>query len=210
MLTFGNKLNRLYTLYLPFLEDHCEIGVFFNKSNSFVGFNLDQTNYVKSRNGNIKCFIFNDLNKSAFATSFLELKDFRSKNLDIKQQFNNILPEFRDRIHYETNETIKLSKIQIKEKTFESCLFVYVFKFIDFGNNFLFALAERQHIDVSLNKKIVRTAGIQLCTNERFEELTEMVEIYNKNIITKNRDSDVNNVVSNVFEDRKNLNEMKI
>lgn len=208
MLVLGSKLNRLYSLYLPFNGDFCEISIIFNKCNSFIGFNLDSKTYNMVRNDQIKSTIFQELGQSAFANTFLDLRDYRSKTLDIKQQFNNIQSQFKDKIHYETNETIKLSKVQIKEKTFESCLYIYVFKFIDFGNNFLFCLAERQHIDIAMNKKIVRTAGIQLCTNERFEELTEMVEVYNKEFVRKSEN--VETVCSNVFEERKNINELRI
>lgn len=204
MLTLGSKLNRLYSLYLPFMDSCCEISVLFNKSNSFIGFNLDQQNYIKSRNNEIKSFIFNDLSKSAFATSFLDIRDFRSKNLDIKQQFNNILPEFKDKIHYETNETVKLSKINAPGGAkLESCLYVYVFRLTDEGNNFLYCLVERQHIDVALDKKIVRTAAIQLSSNECNEDLTSMIESTNRKVIqTESVDS-----IKDLFGDRKNINE---
>lgn len=204
MLTFGNKLNRSYNLYLPFYKDFCEISILFNKSNSFIGFNLDQNNYIKSRNGEVKSFIFLDLNQSAFATSFLDIRDFRSKNLDIKQQFNNVLPEFRDKIHYETNETIKLSKITVPKGKLESCLYIYVFRITDFGNNFLYCLVERQHIDVVLDKKIVRTSAIQLSSNECNEDLITMVEATNRNII---RTTSVESI-KNVFEDRTNVKDI--
>jgi hypothetical protein len=204
MLVLGSKLNRLYTLYLPFNGDYCEIGVIFNKSNTFIGFNLDSRTYNMVRNEQIKSSIFQEINQSAFATTFLDLRDYRSRTLDIKQQFNNIQPQFKDQIQYETNETIKLSKIQIKEKIFESCLFIYIFKFVDFGNEFIYCLCERQHIDVVMNKKIVRTAGVQLCTNDRYEELTDMIEANNKDFARKTES--VDEVIHNVFEERKNLN----
>lgn len=201
MLTLGSKLNRLYAMHLPFMDDFCEIAILFNKSNSFIGFNLDQTNYVRSRNNESKCFIFNDLSKSAFATSFLDIRDFRSKNLDIKQQFNNILPEFKDKIHYETNETVKLSKITTPKGKLESCLYIYVFRLTDYGNNFIYCLAERQHIDIVLDKKIVRTSAIQLSTNECHEDLTSMIEVTTKNFIqTEKVDS-----IRDIFTERKNI-----
>ena len=203
MLTFGNKLNRAYTLYIPFMDDHCEISIFFNKSNSFVGFNLDQNNYIKSRNGEIKAFTFFDLTKSAFATAFLDLRDFRSKNLDIKQQFNNILPDFKDKIHYETNETVKLSKISTAKGKLESSLFIYVFKFTDLNNDFIYCLTERQHIDVVLDKKIVRTSAIQISTNNAYEDVTTLIESSNRKVIeTESVDS-----IRDVFCDRKNIKE---
>jgi len=202
MLTLGNKLNRVYTLYLPFMDDFCEISILFNKSNSFVGFNIDQKNYIKSRNNECKCFIFNDLSKSAFATAFLDLRDFRSKNLDIQHQFNNILPGFKDRIHYETNETIKLSKVSTPKGKLESCIYIYVFRLTDHGNNFVYCLVERQHIDVVLDKKIVRTFAVQLCSNDCHEDLTSMIEASNRDVVqTESVDS-----LRDVFAERKNVN----
>ena len=201
MLTFGNKLNRCYTLYLPFQSDFCELSILFNKSNSFVGFNLDQKNYIMSRNGESKFFIFNDLSKSAFATGFLDIRDFRSKNLDIKQQFNNILPDYKDKIHYETNETIKLSKIETPKGKLESCLYIYIFRITDLGNNFIYCLAERQHIDVVLDKKIVRTNAIQLSSNSAYEDLTLMIESSNRRVIQ----SHGVDTIDDVFCDRKNI-----
>lgn len=204
MLTLGSKLNRSYSLYLPFMEDFCEISILFNKSNSFIGFNLDQQNYIRSRNNEIKSFIFNDLSKSAFATSFLDIRDFRSKNLDIKQQFNNILPEFKDKIHYETNETVKLSKINVPGGAkLESCMYIFVFRLTDAGNDFLYCLTERQHIDVVLDKKIVRTAAIQLSSNECNEDLTSMIETTTRQVIQ----SESVDSIKDLFGDRKNINE---
>lgn len=209
MLILGSKLNRLYSLYLPFNNDFCEIGVIFNKSNSFIGFNLDPKTYNMARNEQIKSTIFQELSQSGFANTFLDLRNYKSRNLDIRQQFNNIQSQFKDKIHYETNETIKLSKVTIKDKIFESCLYIYVLKFIDFGNEFLYALAERQHIDTALNKKVVRTAAIQICTNERFEELGEMIEIHNKNVVTKGEDN-IDDVISNIFEEKENLSQVRL
>ena len=203
MLTLGSKLNRLYTLYLPFMDDFCEITILFNKTNSFIGYNLDQRNYIKSRNGDIKCFIFNDLSKSAFASSFLDIRNFRSRNLDIQQQFNNILPEFKNRLHYEINETIKVSKITTPKGKLEGCLYIYVFRLTDYGNDFLYCLAERQHIDIVLDKKIVRTAAIQISTNECNEDLISMIEATNRRVVQYEKvDS-----VKDLFSERKDVRE---
>jgi len=197
MLVLGTKLNRLYTLYLPFMDSFCEISVIFNKSNSFIGFNLDQKNYVRSRNNEFRSIIYQDLDKSEFATSFLDIRNFKTRNLDIKMQFHNILPIYRDRVQYETNETIKLSKVQTKRGVYESCLYIYVFRYVDFGNNFLYCLAERQHIDIVLDKKIVRTGAIQLCSNEAFEDMAKIVETSNRNFLTASES--VDSAISSVF-----------
>ena len=202
MLTFGNKLNRQYTLYLPFMDDHCEISILFNKLTSFIGINLDQRNYLDSRDGLIKSTIFTDISTSAFATSYLDIRNYHSRNLDIKNQFNNILPEHKERIHYETNETCKLSKVHTNKGDLESCLYMYVFRFTDFGNDFLYCLAERQHIDSTLDRKIVRTIAIQLSSNECYEDLTKLIECNNQNYVkTENADS----ALKDIFSDRKDV-----
>ena len=203
MFTLGNKLNRSYDLYVPFMDSNCEISIIFNKSNSFLGFNLDHKNYIKSRNNELHSSIYQDLNKSVFATSFLDIRNFRSKTLDIKQQFHNILPDYRDTIHYETNETIKLSKVTTKKGDFESCLYVYIFRYTNFDNNFLYCLAERQHIDSVLDKKIVRTCAIQLASNECYEDMASIVESVNRKYVKES--SDVDSVISNAFTSRKNI-----
>jgi len=203
MFTLGNKLNRLYSIYLPFMDTHCEITVVFNKSNSFLGFNLDQKHYVGSRNNEMHSSIYQDLSKSEFATSFLDIRNYKSRNLDIKQQFHNILPDFKDKIHYETNETVKLSKVQTSKGNFESCLYLYIFRYTDFDNNFLYCLAERQHIDVVLDKKIVRTCAIQLASNEVYEDMAMIVESVNRKYAKES--SDVDTAFSGVFTTRKNI-----
>lgn len=205
MFTLGSKLNRLYSMHFAFMESFCEISVVFNKSNSFIGFNIDQKNYIKGRNGEIKTSMFQDLNKSAFATSFLDIRNFKSKNLDIKQQFYNILPDYRDKIHYETNETIKVSKIRTPKGELESCLYIYVFRLTDLGNDFIYCLTERQHIDVVLDKKIVRTGGLQLCSNDVYEDLSLMIEANNRKFIQTDT---VESAITDVFSDRKNFKRM--
>ncbi len=205
MFTLGSKLNRMYSIQLPFMKSTCQIDVAFNKSNSFIGFNLDQDHYIKSRRGELRSAIYQDLNKSEFATSFLDIRNFKSKNLDIQQQFNNILPDYKDSIQYETNETIKLTKVQTKKGSFDGCLYIYIFRYIDFGDEFIYCLAERQHIDVVLDKKIVRTSAIQICSNEVFEDMANIVESTNRDFVADA--ADVSTMMHNVFSNKKNINE---
>lgn len=184
------------------MNTNCEISILFNKMTSFVGFNLDHTNYIDSRNGNIKSAIFTDLSTSAFATSFLDIRNFHSRNLDIKLQFNNILPDYKERIHYETNETVKLSKVQTPKGQLESSLYIYIFRITDFGNDFLYCLAERQHIDCALDKKIVRTAALQLSSNECYEDLTTIIESANKTYV---KTETVDGAFKDVFSNRQEV-----
>jgi len=203
MLTLGNKLNRLYSIHVPFMGRFCDISLIFNKSNSFLAFNLDQCNYIKSRKGELHSTIYQDLSKSEFAMTFLDIRNYKSKNLDIKMQFHNILSDHQGHVHYETNETIKLAKIQTQKGSFDSCLYIYIFRYTDFDDNFLYCLAERQHIDVALDKKIVRTSAIQLASNDCYEDMALIVENANRQFI--NERVTVDSAISNVFETRKNI-----
>ena len=179
MLTFGPKINRSFTMYMPFSDTHTEVTVMFNKTNTYLGFNTDERTYQRHKRNEIYSHIFKDLNKSSFATTFLDIQNFRSRNLDIKQQFDNINERFRDKIQYKANETLKLSKVKTNGGEFDSLLYIYVFSVIDYDSEFLFFLAERQHIDVALDKKVVRTCALQLCSKDTYEDFTETVEHYN-------------------------------
>jgi hypothetical protein len=133
------------------------------------------------KDGRAKSIIYKDLKQSSFATTFLDIQDFQSPTLDIKNQFSNIKQDYRDRVQYVTNESIKLAKFPSphdKSKTFESVLYLYTFRFSDYDDNFLYFLAERQHIDQALGRKLVRTMSIQVCTNQCLEDLNEMNRFY--------------------------------
>ena len=203
MLTFGSKLNRSYTMYIPFMNDHIEVSILFNKSNTFIGFNTDQRIYQMHRNNEVHSQIYKDLKESVFAATFLDLRNFKSRNLDIRQQFNNVLPPFQDKIQYEANETIKVSKVKTNNGEFESILYIYVFSFLDYEKEFLFFLAERQHIDVSLDKKLVRTCGLQLCSNDAYEDLLQSVEYHNGKALRK---ENLDEAVHSLFPNKKNVN----
>ena len=60
---------------------------------------------------------------------------------------------------------------------------------MDYEDDFIYVLAERQHIDTALGKKLVRTCGLQLCSNEAYENLMETVEFYNNKFV-KTEDTD--------------------
>jgi len=203
MLTFGSKLNRSYTMYVPFMNDNFEISVMFNKSNTYVGFNTDQRLYQMHRDNKIQSHIYKDMSDSIFAATFLDLRNYKSKNLDIRQQFNNVLAQFRDKIEYQANETIKVSKISTSNGDFESILYVYVFSFMDNESEFLYFLAERQHIDVVLDKKLVRTCALQLCSNDAYEDLIKTSEFHNRKLVhTENLDDSL----QSLFPGKKSVN----
>ncbi len=202
MLTLGNKLNRSYSLYLPFNGRSCEISILFNKNNSYLGFNIDHENHSAYKRGDITCYLFPDITKSSIASTFLDTRDMKNRTLDIKQQFHDIKREFKDRIQYECNETIKVSQVRINQNNLISGLYIYSFRFPDFGNDFVYVLAERQHIDVIMKKKIVRTAAVQLATNEVHEDLLDMIQQYNQQFL--NKEKSIDDVIDNndIFVDR--------
>jgi len=131
------------------------------------------------KNGELNSQIYRDLRQSSFASTFLDIRDLKSSNLDIRCQFSNILPNFKDKIQYFSNETIKLSKVQTSNGPFESVLYLYVFGFSDYPDDFIYCLAERQHIDTVIGKKLVRTSAIQISTKDCLENMNKMVSFYN-------------------------------
>ncbi len=176
MLTFGNRVNRSYSVYLPFMDEHIATTIFFSKINTFLGFKTDSKLQGLCRDQSVVVNTFKDLKNSGFASTFLDIRDYRSDNLDIRCQFSNILPDYRSNIQYILNESIKLSKVKTENGPFESLLYLYGFTFTDYQNDFIYLLAERQHIDTLLNKKLVRTSAIQISSKECMTNMTRMIE----------------------------------
>jgi hypothetical protein len=180
MLTFGNKFNRSYGIYLPFRGTYASTTVFFNKTNTYLGFVIDKRLSQMCSNNEAKTHIYRDLKQSSFASTFLDIQDIKAGNLDIRNQFCNVLPKHRQKIQYIGNETIKLAKVEAPNgKTFESSLYIYILGFSDYEGDFIYVLAERQHIDVSINKKLVRTSAIQISTPDCLDNLRSMVQYHN-------------------------------
>ncbi len=206
MLTFGNKLNRSYTMYLPFNENYISVSVYFSKTNTFIGFKPDSKTQELCSLHNCNITTYKDLSKSLFATTFLDIKDFKSDNLDIRQQFCNILKPHSDIIQYINNESIKLSKVTTNNGTFDSLLYIYGFTFTDYQYEFVYLLAERQHIDTVLNKKLVRTSSIQISTKDCLDNMYKLAEHYRGEKIDKNYESqhtyESEDYLSDLFPDK--------
>lgn len=178
-ITFGNKVNRSFSMYVPFNGDNVSFKVFFHKTNTYLGFTTDHSLSNMVRNGEAATHIYRDLNQSSFASTFLDIRNFSSPNLDIRCQFSNVLEQYREKIQYLSNETIKLAKYsnpKNPKKTFESLLYIYAFGFSDYPDDFLYILAERQHIDLFLNKKLVRTSALQISTKSFNDDLQTIVK----------------------------------
>lgn len=179
MLTFGTKLNRSYSLYLPFCGNYVTTTVYFHKGNTSIGFKPDHSLQDMTKDGNVHITTYKDLKKSLFASTFLDIRDFTSDTLNIRSQFSNVLEQFKEKIQYIANESIKLSKFDIGEgKILENLLYLYTFTFTDYDNEFLYILAERQHIDTVLQKKFVRTSAIQIVTQSCLDDMLKIAEHY--------------------------------
>ena len=173
-LTLGKALDRSYSLRIPFLDGYYNITVFFNKKSTFLLFKVDQDFPTKKNiERTAKIAMFKNLESSRFAETFLELHNYRNINLDILNQFHTIKPEYYHDCNIVINETINISKVEIVDKTFYDTLTFYGICLTTYSNEFIFIVAERQNIVKKLNKKVVRTTGLQIATTPAINLLDE-------------------------------------
>ena len=177
--------------------------------NTYVGFKTDQIISRLTRDGEVKTHIFKNLKQSSFASTFLDIRDIRSGTMDIRCQFNNILPQYRGQIQYVTNETVKLCKVRASDgKDYDSLLYIYVFFFSDYPDDFLYFLVERQHIDTTINKKLVRTFGLQISTVDCLDNMNKMISFYNGG--TEEIVHDEDQMLKSLFPDKDKINVRKL
>ncbi len=148
-LKLGKSFDRNYNLRLPFLNSHYDIGVFFNKKSTFLLFSVEPGLRGSDVDGHgVKVNMFKNLESSKFCEAFLEL---------------HIKSEYYHEISFILNETINVAKVEIYEdKTLFDCLNIYGFTLNSYLNEFIFIITERHSIVKKLNRKIVRTSGIQI------------------------------------------------
>jgi hypothetical protein len=174
-LTLGKSFDRNYNLRIPFLDGYYDIGIYFNKKSTFLLFKVtpDFSTSDASKHG-IKVNMFKNLESSKFCETCLMLHNYRKSSLDIINQFHNIKPEFYQDISFILNESITLAKIDVEDKTFFDLLNIYGFTLNSYNKEFVFLLTERQNIISRLNKKIVRTSGIQISTTHAINLLDQL------------------------------------
>jgi len=121
--------------------------------------------------------MFKNLESSKFCETFIELHNYRKNTLDILNQFKCIKPEYYHEVSFIMNETLNLSKVEVDEdKTLFDCLNIYGFTLNSYQNEFIFLITERQNIVKKLNRKIVRTSGIQIGTSQALHMLNDYHE----------------------------------
>lgn len=178
-LSLGKELNRCYSIRQPFLNTAYNISIFHNTTSNFVLFKVDDSNsgklYDDTTHG-IKINMFKNLNTSKFCTTFLSLNNYRNDNLDIVCQFDSINDFYFSEVNLISNETIILNKIKSDEgdKIFNDSLSIYTFIFPSYHNEFVFIIAERQHIVKKIKKKIVRSTALQIATTQTTNFLDQM------------------------------------
>jgi hypothetical protein len=196
MLKLGRSFNRNYVIRLPFLDSFYDIGLFYNNKSSFLLFSVDpdfSQSKTKEISHNIKVNMFKNIESSKFCETFLNLHNYRSKTLDIVNQFKEIKPEYSLDVNFLFNETITMSKIIVDNSTFYDNLNLFCFTLAPYSNEFLFLVAERQNIISKLQKKVVRSSAIQISTSSSLELIEEF---YNES-----RDSKICNVTKRIASD---------
>ena len=201
----NDKFNREYTLKLNFLNRDCELSVFFNKNNLYTAFSLDQATYEKNKKKSNSSIIFFDLNKSLFAKTFLDLKNFNTNNIDIKNQYSSIYSQHRDIVSREFYENIVLdtTKVSWHNQLQDNSIKLNIFRLSLYESDFLFLLCERQLIDPVLGKKIIRTSGYQLSNDNAIKYINSISSKYNTSVVKKQT---TEAVMRSIFEDEKKSN----
>lgn len=187
-LSLGKSFDRNYNLRLPFLSGNYNIEIFFNKKSPFLlyGIKPDFSDNNDISNNGIKINMFKNLESSKFCETFINLHNYKNTNLDISNQFDSIKTDYFTDISYILNESITLSKHDINNKDVFDQLNIYGFTLTTYTNEFIFLIAERHNIVKKLNKKIVRTTGIQISTSHSMNILNEYydeMKNYDKNKI---------------------------
>jgi len=182
-LKLGKSFDRNYNMRLPFLNGHYDIGVFFNRKSTFLLFSVE--NGIRDSEGDgAKISMFKNLESSKFCETFLNLHNYRKNTLDILNQFKEIKADYFHEVSFILNETLTLAKVEVDEdRTLFDCLNIYGFTLNSYLNEFIFIITERQNIVKKLNRKIVRTSGIQIATGSALKMLNE----YHKESLTAGR-----------------------
>jgi len=163
-LRLGKQFNRNYHVRLPFLNGFYNIGIYFSKRSVFLLFSVDSEFSYNDGIFNNKINMFKNLESSKFCETFLKLHNYRKDTLDIINQFKEIKPEYFSEISFILNESISLNKVCVNDKDLYDTLNIYGMTINTNVNEFIFLIVERHHIIKRLNKKVVRTSGIQIST----------------------------------------------
>jgi len=182
-LELGKSLDRSYNLRLPFLNGFYKIGIFFHKNSNFLLFRADPDFPTSDNTHGIKINMFKNLETSKFCETCLELHNYRSDNLDISNQFDRIKDDYYSEVVFVLNEAITVSKYVVETKEYFSQVMFYGLTLSAYENEYLFLIAERQHILSKLKKKVVRTTAIQLATSRSLKIIDDYYLDYKTSLL---------------------------
>lgn len=171
-LRLGTKLNRSYSIRLPFNNGFYNLTVFLNKGSTFSLFSIDSDFEGSEKTpGMIK--MFKNVEAAKFCDVFIKLHNFKKETLDIVNQYDSVKPDYTDDISMVLNETITMSKIKVHDKDIYDTMNLYGFTILPYVEEYFFMIAERHSIMKKLGKKVVRTIGLQIATPTTMKVLDE-------------------------------------
>jgi len=175
-LTLGKDVNRSYNLRLPFMDQHVNIGVYFNKFSNLVLFKVDKDSDVSKKVLGVKINFFKNIALSKFANNILDLHNYKNKHIDILNQYIDIKDKYKNEIRNNITENIYLSKYTINEdKDIYESLTLYGFCLNTFPWEYIYIIAERQHIVKKMEKKFVRSTAMQIGVSNSLEFLDQLI-----------------------------------
>lgn len=173
-LKLGKSFNRNYSMRIPILDGHYNIGIFFDRKSTFLLFRVDPDfSSSTSLKHNVKINMFKNLESSKFCETFINLHNYRKDTLDISNQFDKINDNYTHDISFILNESITLSKVQLHDKEVFDTLHIYGFTMNSYIEEYAFIITERHNVLKRLGKKIVRTSGLQIATTPALDFLNE-------------------------------------
>jgi len=172
-LKLGKSFNRSYNMRIPILDGFYNIGIFFDKKSTFLLFRVDPDFSDSKFKHNVKINMFKNLESSKFCETFIQLHNYRKNTLDISNQFEKIKDDYTHDVSFVLNETIVLSKLELFDKDIYDTLNIYGFTLNSYIDEFIFIITERHNVLKRLNKKIVRTSGLQIATTPALDILSE-------------------------------------
>jgi hypothetical protein len=187
-LCLGKSFDRRHEIRIPFLNGHYNLSIFYNKKSTFLLFGVEE-DFTNNKNIDklTKISMYKNLESSNFCETFIKLHKYKKTTLDILNQYKELNPDYSHEISFLFNESISLSKIEINDKIFYDTLNLYGFTMISHSDEFVFVIAERQHISTTLNRKIVRSAGIQISTTDCLNVLQQYDADRNKGQMALNQ-----------------------
>ena len=107
--------------------------------------------------------------------------------MDISNQFDRIKDDYYSEVVFVLNESITVSKYVVEDKEYFSQVMFYGLTLSAYETEYLFLIAERQHILSKLKKKVVRTTAIQLATSRSLKIIDDYYTDYKTSLLARKK-----------------------